>query len=196
MSLSSIISFPAGQLDCHSRLLVYNFNSLKSCTSAHAERGEREAIVDASGESLWFILMLKNRASLTRSVSLLPLTLTTHTHAHTSSNCLFSMGPKGDFMDGLRSNHLQLTNQWETHSAPRLENSTTTKRKHNVSGTYQVHMMADTHTETQDRASLTVIHISSFTVNDSWCLCVFAGLKVPYDRTHVAACSAATHEAS
>lgn len=49
-------------------------------------------------------------------------------------------------MDGLHSNHLQLTNQWKTHSAPRLEHSTTTKRKHNVSGTYQVHMRADWHT--------------------------------------------------
>lgn len=53
-----------------------------------------------------------------------------------------------------------------------------------------------THIESQDRASLTVAHISSFTVNDSRCLCVLVGLKIPYGWIHLAVRWAATREAN
>lgn len=94
------------------------------------------------------------------------------------------MGPKGDFMDGLQSNHLQSqTNEkhtslsdWNTQQ-PQRENTMSVELIKSTWG------LTDTHTHprtvNQDRAGLTAAHISSFTVNDSWCLCVFAGPKRP-----------------
>lgn len=164
----------------------------------HMRTEGRRDHVGASG----FILMLNNTANITPSV----FGCSHNTHTSASLFFFFYTGLKRDFMDGLRSNHLQLTNQWETQGSQTgtLNNhQEKTQCQENLSNPHEgwqtpshthtcTQIDTHTHKENQGRSSLTVAHISSFTLNDSWCLCAFAGFKIPYE--HIRLVSAATPE--
>lgn len=118
-------------------------------------------------------------------------------NTHTSTRCLFLWDLKGiSWMDSTLITYSSPTNEkhaalpdWNTQQPPR-ENTMSVELIKSTWGLTDRH----THTQGEPRARLTAAHISSFTVNDSWCVLVRS--EIPYECTHLAVCTATTREAN